>query len=132
MRGSPFEGVVPVTVLPQSDSSRAGAGRRAATLCVRSRKDRSAVTVVADCRLFVIGVDTQAKTCPYAVVAATGQSLGGQQFPTTGEASPARSPGPSHHRTRRGAVGGRCLATCGARLAHVPAEAGYWMAEEPE
>jgi len=41
------------------------------------------VTIVAHSRPFVIGVDTHAKTHTYAVIDATGQSLGCEQFPTT-------------------------------------------------
>jgi len=41
------------------------------------------VTIVAHSRPFVIGVDTHAKTHTYAVIDATGQSLGCEQFPNT-------------------------------------------------
>ena len=85
------------------------------------------MTIVAHSRPFVIGVDTHAKTRTYAVIAAMGQSLGCGQFPTTAKVV-ARAIAWVGRRT-----GGQaealwaieCVASCGARLAHAAAEAGY-------
>ena len=91
------------------------------------------MTIVAHSRPFVIGVDTHAKTHTYAVIDATGQSLGCEQFPTTAKGI-ARAIAWVGRRTTGQAealwvIEG--VATYGARLAHAAAEAGYEVAEAP-
>lgn len=92
------------------------------------------MTVVAQSRPFVIGVDTHAKTHTYAVVeTASGQLLGCQQFPTTPPGI-ARAITWAARLTRGEAdtlwsVEG--VATYGARLARAAAESGYEVVEAP-
>ncbi|MEQ7009354.1 IS110 family transposase [Actinopolymorpha sp. B17G11] len=92
----------------------------------------SAVAIVAQARPFVIGVDTHARNHTYAILSAvTGELIAAKEFPT----SPAG--------LKRALVwvarctGGdlatlwviECVATYGARLAHVVADTGYDVAE---
>lgn len=92
------------------------------------------MTVVAQSRPFVIGVDTHAKTHTYAVVeTASGQLLGYQQFPTTPPGI-ARAITWAARLTRGEAdtlwsVEG--VATYGARVARAAAESGYEVVEAP-
>ena len=91
------------------------------------------MTIVAHSRPFVIGVDTHAKTHTYAVIDATGQSLGCEQFPTTAQGI-ARAIAWVGRRTTGQAEALwviECVATYGARLAHAAAGAGYEVAEAP-
>jgi transposase len=91
------------------------------------------VTIVAHSRPFVVGVDTHAKTHTYAVIDATGQLLGCEQFPTTAQGV-ARAIAWVGRRTTGQAEALwviESVATYGARLAHAAAGAGYEVAEAP-
>ncbi|SNS00324.1 Transposase [Haloechinothrix alba] len=90
------------------------------------------MAIVAQAHPFVIGVDTHARTHTYAVLSATtGELLAAEEFPTT-PASMKRAVSWAARRT-----GGdlatlwviECVATFGARLARVVADAGYQVAE---
>lgn len=90
------------------------------------------MTMVAHCHPYVVGVDTHARSHALAVVStATGQRLGGEQFPATSTGM-ARAIAWAGRRT-----GGDLqtlwviegVGTYGARLAHAAAEAGYEVVE---
>lgn len=90
------------------------------------------MAIVAQTHPFIIGVDTHARTHTYAVLSATtGELLAAQEFPTT----PAGIKRALSWAARR--TGGdlatlwviECIATFGARLARVAADAGYQVAE---
>ena len=91
------------------------------------------MTIVAHSRPFVIGVDTHAKTHTYAVIDATGQLLGCEQFPTTAQGVARAIAWVGRRSTGQAealwVIEG--VATYGARLAHAAAEAGYEVAEAP-
>jgi transposase len=92
------------------------------------------LTIVAQSRPFVIGVDCHARTHTYAILdARTGELLGCEQFPTT-SAGIARAIGWAGRHT--GGDAGVLWAiegvgTYGARLARAVADAGYDVSEAP-
>jgi transposase len=91
------------------------------------------VTIIAQTRSYVIGVDTHARNHVLAVLATTGQMIDTASFPTT-QAGMTRAINWAARRT-----GGdldtlwviECVATYGAQLAHNVTESGYQVAEAP-
>lgn len=92
------------------------------------------MTIVAQSRPFVIGVDCHARTHTYAILdARTGEALGCEQFPTT-SAGITRAIGWVARRTGGDAevlwvIEG--VGTYGARLARAATDAGYDVSEAP-
>ena len=92
------------------------------------------MTIVAQTRPFVIGVDCHARTHTYAIIdASTKRQVGCEQFPTT-PAGMSRALAWVGRRTD-GDVGRLCtvegIGSYGARLARAVTAAGYDVAEAP-